>query len=278
MQTKYLLFIAFVLVLGSCSTAYRTGQTPDDVYYSPTPANDDYVTQYNQDDRNSYDYRNSEEYEIRRGIRNPVYRNSISIGLGFGGYSPYYSMGFSPYFGSPYGYNYFGYNNFYNPYSYSYLNGFNYNGFYNPYPYYNGNYGYGHSGYYGNYYGNYLPYYPGIGTVNTNRGVRRMNGATGSYGAANRGTNGYTPAPARTFPTQRPSSGVGNVLRRVFNSGSNTSERNSNSRPANTRTFNTNRSTESNPTRDFNSSSNSGSRSSGNSNSGGSAPARVFRK
>ncbi|MFS8082030.1 MAG: hypothetical protein ACMG51_01155 [Ginsengibacter sp.] len=285
MQTKYLLLLVFVFVLGSCSTAYRTGQTPDDVYYSPEPTNDGYVTQNNQDDRDSYGYRNSEESDIRQGIRNPILRNSVSLGIGMGydpynsfGYAPsfgglygYNSFGYNPYYSNSYGYNSFGYNNFYSPYNYTYLNGFNYNGSYMAYPYYSG-----HSGYYENNYGYYQPYYSGLGTVNTNRGVRRMNGVSSNYGNYNPGSNGYTPAPIRTFPTQqRPSSGVGNAIRRVFSPGSNSS--NSNSRSMNTRTFNNNRTTQqSTPTRDFNSSSNSGSSSSGNSS--GSAPARVFRK
>ena len=285
MQTKYLLLIVFVFVLGSCSTAYRTGQTPDDVYYSPEPTNDEYVNQNNQDDRDSYGYRNSEENQIRQGIRNPRLRNSVSIGIGMGydpynsfGYAPSYgspygynSFGYSPYYGNSYGYNSFGYKDFYNPYSY------NYNNFYSPYPYYGGYYGNSYNGYYGNNYGYNDYYYPGIGTVNSNRGVRRMNGVSNSYGTNRRNSNGYTPAPERTFPTQqRPSSGVGNAIRRVFNPGSNNSNSRSNSRSSNTRTFNNSRTTQSTPTRDFNSSSNSGSSSSG-SNSG-SAPARVFRK
>ena len=284
MQTKYLLLLVFVFVLGSCSTAYRTGQTPDDVYYSPEPTNDEYVVQNNQDDRNTYAYRNSEENEIRQGIRNPRLRNSVSIGLGYGynpynsfGYAPSYgspygynSFGYNPYYGNPYGYNSFGYKHFYNPYSY------NYNSFYNPYPYYGGYYGNSYNGYYGNNYGYNDYYYPAIGNVNTNRGVRRMNGATSNYGTNSRGSNGYTSALERTFPSQRPSSRVGNTIRRIFSPGSNSSNSNSNSRSTNTRTFNNDRSTQSTPTRDFNSSSNSGSSSSGSSS--GSAPARVFRK
>ena len=35
MKTRILLLAATVLTLGSCSTVYKSGQTPDDVYYSP---------------------------------------------------------------------------------------------------------------------------------------------------------------------------------------------------------------------------------------------------
>ena len=280
MQTKNLLLVLLVIAFASCSTAYRTGQTPDDVYYSPEPTYDEYVSQRNQDDKDSYSYRNDEENDIRRGIRNPRYRSSVSINLGYG-YSPYNSFGYAPYYGNSYGYNSFGYNPFgYNSFGYKNFNspyGYNYyGGFHNPYSYYGGYYGNSFNGYYGNNSGYYNNYYPSIGTINTNRGVRRMNGVSNSYGTNNinsRNSNGYTPAPARTFPAQRQrqSSGVGNAIRRVFTPGNN-----SNSRSGNTRTFNNNQSNQNTPSRDLNTSSNPPSSSSGNNS--GNAPARVFRK
>ena len=35
MKYRFLLTISIAVILTSCSTAYKTGQTPDDVYYSP---------------------------------------------------------------------------------------------------------------------------------------------------------------------------------------------------------------------------------------------------
>src|SRR5687767_11027800 len=35
MNLKFLLFLFTITGIVSCSTAYRSGQTPDDVYYSP---------------------------------------------------------------------------------------------------------------------------------------------------------------------------------------------------------------------------------------------------
>src|SRR5690349_15345750 len=140
MKIKYIFFVSsMVAVISSCTTAYRSGQTPDDVYYSPAPERNSYVNSINDRDRNSYSYRNDnsylndEEAEIRRGIRNPAYRSSIALSFGLG-YSPYYSpfgyspFGYSPYY-SPYGFgSYYGYDPYmshslYNPY------------FYNPYGY-----------------------------------------------------------------------------------------------------------------------------------------------
>ncbi len=34
-----LLLLGFVIVFGGCTTAYKTGQTPDDVYSSPRHQN-----------------------------------------------------------------------------------------------------------------------------------------------------------------------------------------------------------------------------------------------
>ncbi len=271
MQTKNLLLIILTVVFASCSTAYRSGQTPDDVYYSPEPKYDEYVSQQNQDDRDSYSYRNSEENEIRQGIRNPRYRSSVSINLG-SGYAPY-AFGYAPYYSNPYdynsyGYNSYGYKNFNRRYSYGY-----YDNYYNSYPYYGGYYGHSYNNYNGGNYGYSNNYYSGIGTINTNRGVRRMNGVSNNYGSNNpniRSSNSYTPAPARTFPARRQSSGMGNVIRRVF-----TPANNSNSRSNDSRTFNNNRNTQNAPSRDFNNSSSQTNSSSGSSSS---TPSRVFRK
>ena len=44
MNSKILLLALFVAALSSCTTAYKTGQTPDDVYYSPArPQGEEYV-------------------------------------------------------------------------------------------------------------------------------------------------------------------------------------------------------------------------------------------
>ena len=59
MKTKYLLLLGVIAVFSSCSSAYRIGQTPDDVYYSPAPAQMHYVTTDNQQDKDSYAYNNN---------------------------------------------------------------------------------------------------------------------------------------------------------------------------------------------------------------------------
>ena len=59
MKTKLLLLLGLIIILGSCSSAYRTGQTPDDVYYSPAPIQNGYVRTDNQDEKDSYAKNNS---------------------------------------------------------------------------------------------------------------------------------------------------------------------------------------------------------------------------
>ena len=209
MKTNQLLLAALVVVLGSCSTAYRSGQTPDDVYYSPAPAREAYVSNNNTDDRNTYVYRNQEEREIRRGIYDRRYRNNVSLNLGFG-YSPYdyypYSFGYDPYRFDSYAYNPYGYGykGYYDPF---------YRPMFSPYnPYYYG------GGYYSGYYpGYYAPVIVVPGKkVNTNTGPRRYN--LGAYNPGSNNNNGVrpgningrqgavTPAPTRVFRSTTPSS------------------------------------------------------------------------
>ena len=141
-----------VVVFSSCSSAYKIGQTPDDVYYSPAPAQEEYVTSDNQQDKDSYAYNNSsnniEDLAIRRGINDPTYRSNFSLGYGYYPYGSYGSPFYNPY------------NSYYNPYIYSGVTFYPYNNYYNSFysPYNN---------YYSPYYNSYFPplYYiskPGV--------------------------------------------------------------------------------------------------------------------
>jgi len=273
MKTKHLFLLGIIAAFSSCSSAYRIGQTPDDVYFSPAPPQNNYVTSNNQQNKDTYAYNNtynSEDLAIRRGIGNPRYRNNISLDFGYG-YNPY------DYYGS----------SFYNPYS----------SFYNPYTYtgvtfYPYNYNYNNS-YYSPYYNNYYPpvyYIPKSGgAVSNYSGPRKYN-----MGVYNNNTNAnpvYThpvqptttnSVPVRTFKTQPTNtSGVGNFIRRVFSGGnsSNNSYNSSNNR------YNSGNSNNSSSSRTFdtrssnsNSSSNSNTNSSTSDNkSSGSAPVRTFK-
>jgi len=97
MNTKLLLIAVALVTLSSCSSVYKSGQTPDDVYYSPVRM---YDVEEKKDDSRKDDSRTyAEQSQIRLGINNPRWR-----------YLDDYS--YNPYL---YGYNY-GY--YYNPYYY----------------------------------------------------------------------------------------------------------------------------------------------------------------
>ncbi len=69
MKSAILLLALTVVVLSSCTTAYNTGQTPDDVYYSPARPQDEYVQSEKRNDRN---YRYSDDYYEDRYLRMKV--------------------------------------------------------------------------------------------------------------------------------------------------------------------------------------------------------------
>lgn len=106
MNIKFLLFAAITTAaFASCSSAYRSGQTPDDVYYSPAQQMDESNT--------TKKYRNQqtdpEAREIRMATRDRRWRNW------------------------DYDYDYR-----YDPYRYGYTYGYYYNPYYYPYPVYCG--------------------------------------------------------------------------------------------------------------------------------------------
>ena len=72
MKLKILQILFIAAALTSCSTAYKTGQTPDDVYFSPVTPHDDYVRKNTDVDKNIYT--SNEDMEIRRRIYNRRYR------------------------------------------------------------------------------------------------------------------------------------------------------------------------------------------------------------
>ncbi|MEO6253786.1 MAG: hypothetical protein ABIO79_10790 [Ferruginibacter sp.] len=102
MQSKTLLVALSVAAFSSCSTAYKTGQTPDDVYYSPAriiekenrsekqeqvryDAKDDYEITMSIRDRRWRDFRDDYEYN------NSPYNYTVCNCMNYGYYyNPYY--------------------------------------------------------------------------------------------------------------------------------------------------------------------------------------------
>jgi hypothetical protein len=293
MNIKHLLVPAVVAALSSCSTAYRTGQTPDDVYYSPAPQENSYVTSATEQDKNSYSYRNQEDENIRRGIEDPVYRNAITFSMGMGyGYNPYslypYNAFNNPFYGgSYYGYDPYGFKSMYDPY-------YNPIGYINPYSY--NSIGYGYSPYSFGFSPYYSPYYSPIlfsaKTVNTNTGARRYNLNVYNNNSTNNSGSRGNMQPIRTTDNsgtiQQPrTTGVGNVIRRVFTPSqrSTYTPPSNNTYSSNRRTYNNNNYNNNNnnnnyntPQRTFTPSTPTNSSSSSSGSNSNSAPVRTFRR
>lgn len=137
MGTRILLFALALAGFSSCAT-YRTGQTPDDVYYSPAREVNTYATvDRDEDNRLSYNDRNLEDRRLRQQIRDPRLRY----------YEDYYWD--SPRYGS------WGWNTWNSPYNTWGWNNYNYWG-----SGYGWNNYYGHGGYYNNYWGYGYKGYP----------------------------------------------------------------------------------------------------------------------
>lgn len=75
MKINFLLIAFTLAILSSCSTAYKTGQTPDDVYYSPARLQtDDVRKDENKNVTDNTVYTSSEDRDIRRRVHNRRYR------------------------------------------------------------------------------------------------------------------------------------------------------------------------------------------------------------
>ncbi len=140
MKTIYPILICGIVFLSSCSSAYKTAQTPDDVYYSPgsskganvSSGSNDY---YNANSDDQYLMMKSQSSDPSRWAYfddysyDNFYYPAYSPYGAF--YNPYFMYGFSPFGFSPFmsfGFGYgFGYPSYY-------LNNYYmWNGFYNPY-------------------------------------------------------------------------------------------------------------------------------------------------
>ena len=230
--------------LASCSTAYKSGQTPDDVYFSPEKI---YTETANEKDEVQEDRSTLwEEQQIRMRINNVRWRNLD------------YSFSYNPYqlgLNDVYNYNTFGQNYYYyNPYNNNVL-GYNYGSFYNPY------YSHGQS---------ILNCITPI-TATTNSTPRFTNlsgyGNTASYNNSNTTNNNTLKyggiRPIRAYNNSNQSTRVGSTIRRMYNNGNNNTSTNRTYTPS------TNSSTTTTP-----SSSSSSSSSSGSSNNTVTRPAR----
>ena len=215
MKTKLLLLAVSVAAFSSCTTMYKSGQTPDDVYFSPARNYGEAVATTKKESANDeyYNYSNDERM-IRMGITDYRWRylnNDYA-------YSPYsYYNNYSAY--NRHGY-YNNYSNYYNPYYSDFYSNYYYNPYYSPYPVY---------------------ITPASTIKNSTPRMTNLNGYTQHYNNLN--------APLMSIPANRPrvynnnnsrTSALGNVLNKVFtpsNNNNNSSNNTSTNKTTTERTY-----------------------------------------
>jgi uncharacterized membrane protein YgcG len=241
MQRQILLLAITAAALSSCTTAYKTGQTPDDVYFSPTRPQDEYVR---VEEKEETRYRYDDEYYDDRYLRMKVQNRSQWSSL-----DDWYAY-------DRYGYraNYY-YGTYYNPYT-------SWNYHYNPYCQ-----------------NNVIAYHPGYqGQTSVAQNVARprtfnLASYTGTtYNNANNSVkmNSYKTGMGRpVYNNKNSNNGFSNTLKQIFNNGTNINSSNNNSFSSPSRSYSPSSSS---------SSSSSGSGSSGSSSgSGGGGATRPSR-
>ena len=217
-----LLLLTIIVASASCTTAYKSAQTPDDVYYSPARpqvSHDEYVKSNDRRDRYQYNEQSDDDRYLRMKVHNRRTWSDLDY-----------------YYSDPYAFNYGNrYNTYYGAYAstpWNYYNSWNY--YYNPYNSYYNNY----SPYYNRYgskvvYGNPRPpvynhprtfnlnvYNPPSQSNNShNRSNRVFGGDSRSFDYGTRNTNSYSSG-----------NDAGRGLRNVFNN--NNSSNNSSSQPS----------------------------------------------
>lgn len=255
MKPSILLLALAVMAITSCTSAYKTGQTPDDVYFSPQRPQSEYVA---RNDRNEDPgYYNGDDYYGDRYLRMKVQNRYQWSGLDDYYYNDRYSYGLGG------GYSYYNglyANNPWNPMSY-------WNYYYNPYctsyysPYYSPVYILGNKE--NNSYA--VTNRPRVFNLNTYNNAQTTNGNYtnrrfdfNNSRVNNVNSNRYN----SNYRNSR--SNAGDYLRNSFG-GNNNNNNYNNSSNSNSRSYS-----------NSSSSSSSGSSGGGSSSSGGSAPVRKF--
>lgn len=112
MKTTCLLFILSVALLAGCSTAYKTGQTPDDVYFSPPRPEAEYVRVQREETRRvRFSQEDEEDRFLRMRVRNRNRWDELDDWYRYDRWSMGYNQFFAPAFNPFMSWNYF-----YNPY------------------------------------------------------------------------------------------------------------------------------------------------------------------
>lgn len=283
MRKNVLPLMLMLALFASCSSAYRTAQTPDDVYYSPGKAkeyaavkndddksNDDQYSRNNRRSQRESDYEDytssSDDNYLRMKIQNRYQWNGLDDNDYW--YSPNYAYN-----------NYYGFNSF-NPYSFnSWGLSYGYSPFASiqPYGWFNSYYpsygfGYGYSPYSSGFYGHSSGYgYYGYSPVNvivTSNRARTARPMLGAY-VNNNYSNSNRYVPVNNGSGRYNNSNSNNSSGRYYNNNNNSVRYNNNTNSTPARVNNSNSNNSFTPSRSYTPSS-SGS-------SGGGASSRPVR-
>jgi outer membrane protein assembly factor BamE (lipoprotein component of BamABCDE complex) len=195
MKSAILLLALAAAALSSCSTAYKTGQTPDDVYYSPAKPQDEYVQTDNNDEQK---YRGDDYYDdryLRMKVHNRTQWSELDDWYYYGNHYNYTS------------YNCYCFNNPWSPYTY-------WNNYYNPY------------------YHGYVIISPQSGISYNKPHMTNLNTFNNNMLTSNNYSNPKTPGAnikVNSNNSGNTNSNAGNFLRNIFNGGSNNNSGNSSS-------------------------------------------------
>jgi hypothetical protein len=194
MNTKLILIAIFsAAALSSCTTMYKSGQTPDDVYYSPTRLSGygEGRKEASRDDA----YNDESEYRsVRLGINDRRWRNLD------------YNYSYNPYI-SDYAYN---------PYNYGYNYGYYYNPFFYPYPIYNT-----------------PVFVKPSNPKNTTPRFANLGGYNPVYNNSSSSLKNGGLKPSRSYNNSNRGSAVGNAMRQVFAPSNNRSSNSNTITPSN---------------------------------------------
>jgi hypothetical protein len=242
MNSKILLLALSVAALSSCSTTYKSGQTPDDVYYSPVRMVDETRKEDNKKEEvQPTDNSTANDTRIRMRIRDRRWRD----------FDDDYNYSYN---NSPYNYCHCACNN----------TGYYYNPYYNAWPVYSPRATYTAP----------INSTPRMVNLNTYKNYATTTTVTDPK----TGATTTTTTPARRYSNSNTNSNnggsrVGNIIRQVFTPSSSTNNTNNNNTSTNNNTNNNNRTYSPAPS----SSSNSSSSSSGSSSGSGTSVSRPGR-
>lgn len=243
MKRQILLLAITAAALSSCTTAYKTGQTPDDVYYSPARPQDEYVRVEDRKEEYRYDDDYYDDRYLRMKVQNRTRWDYLDDWYSYDRYG--------------YRYNYY-YGSYYNPYT-------SWNYYHNPYCR-----------------NNVIIYHPGT-TTNVAQNVpkpRNFNVASytnNNYNTTNNNVNmrSYKPTVGRpTYNNSNSSNGLSNTIKQIFQNGNNSSSNNNSYSPP-SRSYSPSNSNSSGSSNSSSSGSSSGS--SGSSGGGGGGATRPSR-